>query len=538
MKNLQQVLHTLSRPNQVPQSMPLPGTAQVANSAGGYSFGVDDWTRLQRFLILGSEGGSYYATEQKLTADSANAVLNCIGADGPRVVRTLVEVSRSGRAPKNDPALFVLALCASMGDEATRAQALQVLGEVARTGTHLFHFAAFVDGLRGWGRGLRRAVGNWYSEREAKDLAYQAIKYVQRDGWSHRDLLRLAHPKAPSESHQTLFHWITQGWDGVGEQPHPDVALQQVWAAERIKNESDAAVVARLVRDYRLPREVVPSAMLHERVVWEALLEEMPMMALVRNLATLTRIGIIAPNSDWARRVAEQLGERERLRKARVHPLSILSALRTYASGAGVRGQNTWKPVAKIVDALDGAFYAAFENVEPTGRKYLLGLDVSGSMGVALSGIAGLSARDGAAAMSLITAATEKEHAFMAFQSQFVPLKISPRQRLDDVVKTMDGLPFGATDCALPMIWARENKVEVDVFAVYTDSETWFGKVHPVQALQQYREVMGRAARLIVVGMVSNKFSIADPNDGGMLDVVGFDTSAPLLMREFVLGEV
>jgi len=278
--------------------------------------------------------------------------------------------------------------------------------------------------------------------------------------------------------------------------------------------------------------------MLNEKLVWEALLEEMPMAALVRNLATLTRIGLVGTGSEWSRRVADQLGDRERLRRARVHPLGILSALRTYASGMGVRGQNSWKPVSKIVDALDSAFYAAFENVAPTGLKYLLGLDVSGSMGVAMSGVAGLSAREGAAAMALVTAATEPEHAFMAFQSQFVPLSISPRQRLDDVVKATSHLSFGATDCALPMIWARQNKVEVDVFAVYTDSETWFGHVHPVTALQQYREAMGRPARLIVVGMVSSNFSIADPNDRGMLDVVGFDVSAPEVMRGFVRGEL
>jgi 60 kDa SS-A/Ro ribonucleoprotein len=45
---------------------------------------------------------------------------------------------------------------------------------------------------------------------------------------------------------------------------------------------------------------------------------------------------------------------------------------------------------------------------------------------------------------------------------------------------------------------------------------------------------MGIPARLIVVGMVANGFTIADPDDPGMLDVVGFDTSAPALMADFV----
>ena len=152
--------------NVTPQSQPIPGTSQVLNSAGGYSFPVDNWTRLERFLILGSEGGSYYATQQKLTAENAKAVQACVAADGLRVVKTIAQVSDAGRAPKNDPAIFALAIAAAEGDDKTRAAALAALGAVCRTGTHLFHFAQFVDGMRGWGRGLRKAVGAWYAEKD------------------------------------------------------------------------------------------------------------------------------------------------------------------------------------------------------------------------------------------------------------------------------------------------------------------------------------------------------------------------------------
>ncbi len=144
-----------------PQALPVAGTA--ANSAGGYSFPVDDWARLERFLILGSEGGSYYAGERELTHDNAQAVLRAIAADGARAVSRIVAVSESGRAPKNDPALFALALAASASDLATRRAALGALPRVARTGTHLFQFAGFIEGSRGWGRALRRAIATWYT---------------------------------------------------------------------------------------------------------------------------------------------------------------------------------------------------------------------------------------------------------------------------------------------------------------------------------------------------------------------------------------
>jgi 60 kDa SS-A/Ro ribonucleoprotein len=141
--------------------------------------------------------------------------------------------------------------------------------------------------------------------------------------------------------------------------------------------------------------------------------------------------------------------------------------------------------------------------------------------------------------MALVTAATEQYHTFLAFSSQLVPISISPRQRLDDVCSRMAGMPFGGTDCAQPMLWATRNRVrDVDVFVIYTDSETWAGKIHPAQALGEYRRKFNPRAKLVIVGMVSNGFSIADPDDAGMMDVVGFDTATPGILAQFVRGEM
>jgi 60 kDa SS-A/Ro ribonucleoprotein len=188
-----------------PQSQPIPGSNQVPNSAGGYAWEVDDWTRFDRFLIHGAEGGTYYIGERDLVKQNHDALVRCIKADGVRAVNCIVEISNAGRAPKNDPAIFTMALVATHGNVEAKTLAFQNLGKVCRIGTHLFHFAEYVNALRGWGRGLRNAVGRWYVSREADDLAHQAVKYQQRDGWSHGDLLRLAHPKAPSVQHDAVF---------------------------------------------------------------------------------------------------------------------------------------------------------------------------------------------------------------------------------------------------------------------------------------------------------------------------------------------
>jgi 60 kDa SS-A/Ro ribonucleoprotein len=376
------------------------------------------------------------------------------------------------------------------------------------------------------------------------------VKYQSRDGWSHRDLLRKAHPVAKDDRQQAIFHWMTKGWDGVGETPHPDQVLATIWAFERAKSlreKKDVGLLCSLVRDHRLPHECVPTEMKQHPEVWEALLPEMGLTAMVRNLGKMTEVGLLGAFSDAERLVVSRLERAEALRAARVHPLQILVALNTYAKGHGEKGKLTWKPRRRIVDALDGAFYLAFEAVEPTLARTLLALDVSGSMASGLiAGLPGITPRVGSAAMALVTAAVEPNHELVAFTNGpyrsmhgrgfgcgISSIGISPRSRLDHAVKAVSDLPFGGTDCALPMVWAAENKVPVDIFCVYTDSETWAGDIHPVQALRAYRHKMGIGARLVVIGMVSNGFSIADPDDGGMLDVVGFDTATPSVIADF-----
>ncbi len=535
---LKNVLNT----KQTPQNQPILGAHQTPNSAGGYSFQLDIWKRMQRFLVLGSEGGTYYITEKALTIANADNVLACIQEDGMRVVREIVAISKAGRAPKNDPAIFALALVAAKGNLAARQTALAALTDVCRTGTHLFQFAEYVQAMRGWGRGLRRGMAGWYQMRDARGLAYQMVKYRQRNGWTHTDTMRLAHPKPMTNVHGAIYKWVTHRDDSAWAMDiaaPTDEALAFIWAFEKMQQTQDVATVIRLIEAYDLPREAVPTQWLNEAAVWEALLIKMPLTAMIRNLGVMAKVGLLTAMSDAEDWVLKRLGDGDVLRKARIHPIAVLSALRVYGQGHGMRGNGQWTATARITDALDNAFYMAFQNVEPANQRMMLALDVSGSMGGGtIAGVPGLTPRDASAAMALVTAKTEARYSVISFQNKIVPLNISPKMRLDDVTTMTHNLPFGATDCAQPMLYALEHKMKVDMFVVYTDSETWAGQIHPVQALAQYREQMGIAAKLVVVGMTSNGFSIADPNDAGMMDVVGFDSAAPQVISDFARGTV
>jgi 60 kDa SS-A/Ro ribonucleoprotein len=547
-----------------PQSQPIPGSTQVRNSNNGYSWEVDDWARLDRFLILGAEGGTYYIGERELVKQNHDVLIRCMKQDGIRAVNRIVEISEAGRAPKNDPAIFALALVVTHGDVPAKAHAFANLNKVCRIGTHLFHFAEYVNAMRGWGRGLRNAVGRWYVDRGVDDLAHQAVKYQQRDGWSHADLLRLAHPKAPSVQHDAVFRWMLAGTDSLGEREVKRKVRGEdrlakyaavgelpkfIGAFERVKITTSVIEVVKLIDEFDLPREAIPTQWLNEATVWEALLARMPMTAMIRNLGKMTSLGLLAPFSDAKRLIVRKLRDEMALKRARIHPLAVLVAQKIYAQGHGDKGSLKWSPVSAVVDALDEAFYATFQNVEPCGKPVLLALDVSGSMAASMVAGSCISAREASAAMALIMAATEPECEIIAFSAPgngryggmhgggepgITRVSLSPRTRLAEVIKRIEAIPMGGTDCALPMLWAARNKLNVAGFITYTDSETWAGNIHPAQALRQYRSEFVGDAKAVVVGMTSNGFTLADPNDRGMMDVVGFDTTAPSVIADFV----
>jgi 60 kDa SS-A/Ro ribonucleoprotein len=388
---------------------------------------------------------------------------------------------------------------------------------------------------------------------DIKKLEYQVAKYQSRqvegtnNKWTHKDVIRMAHVKPVGEGHDNLFSYLTKGADST-----PPIRYNQfklINAVDEIFKTDNTKKAVQLISDFNLTHEMIPTELKNKAEVWEALLPKMPLTAMIRNLNKMTAVGILTGSGTHKATVIKNLTDMDYLKASRVHPMTVLNALKTYSQGQGMKGSLTWKPVQQIVDALDSAFYLSFGNVEPTGKATCLALDVSGSMGCQMSGSV-LNCREASAAMALITMNVEVDYEVVGFTSSrlstykpsgyrtegLMELRISPKQRLDDVVRYIDSLSFGGTDCSLPVIWAEQTGRKLDAFVIYTDNETWAGDIHPSQALKKYRRIVPEA-KMAVVGMASNGFSIADPTDKGMMDFVGFDSSAPQVISSFIKGD-
>lgn len=529
-------LKNVLNPSATPQSQPIPGreAEMVKNNAGGYVFSVSDMKQLERWLILGSESASYYVGQQELTLENVNVLRSALAQNGQAVVDLITDISENARAPKNDPALFALALAASpkFADAATNSAALRALPRVARTGTHLMQFMSYIrkNKLRGTGRGLRTAISDWYLTKSVDQAAYQAVKYQNRESWSARDLFRVSH--GHSLAHQGVIRWIVKGEIKL-DLPVPPIIV----AYEQAKNATTEAEVIKLIAEYGLTREMIPSQFLNSAAVWEALLQKMPLTAMVRNLGKMTAVGLIAPLSDAMKVVVERLSNQAIILKSRIHPVAMLIAGKTYESGHGLKGKLTWDVIRPVAGALDNAYYLAFGNINPSGKRFYLGVDVSGSMdGGVVAGVPNLTPRMAAAAMSMVTVRAEPNWYVRGFSDKLVDIPINAGHSLPQVCSIMERIPMGGTDCALPILDATKRKIPVDAFCVYSDMESWAGYQHPIVALQEYRQKMGIDAKLVTVDFVANRSNLAGKEDLGTLAVAGFDASVPSLISSFVGG--
>lgn len=514
---------------------------QVKNNAGGYAFTVSDQARLERFLILGTDGGTYYVGEKDLTKQNVDFLRKMIVRNPAQVLATTVKISSEGRAYRNDAAIFVLALLIAEGPAKFKTSATAEVANIARIGTHIYELAGFLKNLGGgWNRAKSRAIAQWFKSKTADQLAYQAVKYRQRNGWTMRDLMRLSHVKGvdPRVGSFILGKGLPNG------DPTILSGFHLVQTATNVKD-----VLSALNAFPKLPWEAIPTQFLKDAEVWKKLFAngQLKGQALVRQITRLSRIGAF-DDMVFAAEVAKALTDKKMIEQTRLHPIQYLLASITHREGQLQRnGYSSWYGSARIrnwdvshviADALDEGFYEAFKSVTPANKRTLIGLDVSGSMSQNALGI-DLSCAQVGAAMSMLVARTEPYSMVRGFTTTFKDLGISPRMDFGTVLNKVSNQNFGGTDCAQPMLWAAKNGIEVDTFIVITDNETWAGRVHPHKALKDYRQKMGIPAKLIVAGVSTTDFTIADPRDiAGQMDICGFDSNAPAVIADFSAGRL
>lgn len=473
---------------------------------------------LERFMLMGSMKASYQANDKfaDYDAPTIEAAKSIVSVFPNECIAAIEDVVVNKKAPRKPP--VILALAAAMSVPSIRTKAEDLAKKYIFTGTDQFVLVKFLRDLgRGHGRSFKRQASMLYSKLDKlgndygrDQLAMNLIKYRNRAGWTHRDLLRVSHFK-PSEKNNDLFRWA------ANKGPATHELIRAYEAAIQVQNPADAVKLIQEVPN--VPWEAFPTEIMGDRDVWENLLPNLGNTAIVRNLGRLSALGIdLKPYEEKILEACRNL-----------HPVASLSAWRVYTNGRGVKGSLVWSADKRIGQVLEHGFYESFGQLKKSDAKVFFGLDISGSMGQYASTVPGLNCREVAAAMVMV-AMRQQPYMVYGFSHTLVPLDIRDDWNLDQTMKYLGSMPFGATDCSLPIRHCNQESIrDVDLFAVYTDNDT-NQRSSPSEALTQYRMLHNPNAKLATVALMGGAFSIADPNDPGQMDFIGFDPSVPSVM--------
>ncbi|MEM7554728.1 MAG: TROVE domain-containing protein [Cyanobacteria bacterium P01_A01_bin.84] len=519
------------------QTQPIPGreSEMIQGLSGGYMFDAGIWQMLRRCLLTGTAQSTYYAGKRELTEDFVNTLKEAIAKNPGRVAQEIVYAS-DGRAINNSAPIFALVLL-SMGEAREAKSAFtEIFPQVVRTGSHFYEWLSYTKSFRGFGKVVREAGNKWLQREDVKGLAYQLLKYQQRHGFSNRDALRLFHVRPATEDHQLLYNWVVKGWQELPTNI-PSAALAQIWWYEWLKRNPDQTHEA--ILKGRLTHEMAVPVGKMDKQAWQLLFNEMPIGAMLRNLGSLTELGVLRSDTpENLDRIEAVLNDPQRLRKGRIHPIDVLKALKTYQSGGRLgRSKKTWKPISRISDILEKALELSFDVVEPTGKVFLHAVDVSGSMGSLVADM-GLTCCEIATTMALVTAKAEKNYTIRGFANDFRDLRITAKDSFSSALAKARNLNFGSTDASVAYDWMIKNKFKADVVCFWTDSESWAGRRHPTQALQEYRQRVNPNLKAVYVTLTPYRITLVDPKDSNSWDMGGFDPSAPRLIQMLATGEL
>jgi len=451
-------------------------SADTVNREGYLAFSQPIEEAYLQMLLTNTFGDAYYATQKELVAEAEKTHTAMLAKD-PSFVAKALPYARNRGFMRTQP---IYGLVRMSADPASAPYFEETFNEVIKTPNDLGDFFTILNAQRKGegGRRVKRVAGKWLM----KNLSpYWTVKYgaTKQGGYSLRDLFCTLHPKGPKSV--LVDYLFGRAADGLPE---------TVQAFERLKKATTDSEKASAIEAGRLPHEVASSFAGKSAEVWTAIVKHMPVFAMLRNLATMERHGVMPAVRDH---VVATLSNKEVIAKSKILPFRFVEAMKHVND-------------AKVQDALRDALDHSFAGVpDITGRTATF-LDISGSMEQMLQSAAVF-------AISAMKKANGNGR-LLQFDTKSDEVKVSMR---DSTLTQAAAIRIrGGTDCSAPMQQILREKDKFDNVLMITDEQQNFGTAF-CNVLDEYRAKINKNAKCFILnvapyhGALSGQLAPHDP---------------------------
>jgi 60 kDa SS-A/Ro ribonucleoprotein len=440
--------------------------ADARNEAGGRAYMFEPKHALAQLAATGCFNGAYYAQ-----ADEQLATLKTLidqVADNAFLAKLAV-YSRQRAMMKDMPVALLLAL--SKRDPALFRTVFDRVvdnGRTLRTLVQLLRSGQF--GRKSLAYALQQAVQRWLNAASVEKLLSASIG----NDPSLRDVLRLARPTPPDNARRALFGWLTdkpvEKWAPATEVDLPEEVMALAAFRKAETAEAQILILGNLHARWDLLADTARGS-----AVWAAIAQRMGPQALRMNVNTLVRHGVLGreANREMVDYVAARLADPDEIRRSRQFPYQFLAA---YLNASDELPQ-------KIKAALHKAAEVACGNVPELPGPVVIGLDVSGSMSMPITGNRGRGATskmrcvDVAALFAAAILRRNPESVVIPFDTAAYEAKVDPSDSVLSLATRLAKYGGGGTNCSLPLAAAntRYGQRRFAGCVLVSDQESWVG---------------------------------------------------------------
>lgn len=518
--------------------------------------------QIKRFLNYGREAPFYqpgdrflnkYFEPDCLTSVEALIAQGCDLAPPIYIIKAFSD----GYSAHPESLVYALAFCTRHTNFKLRKYAYIAFKTVCKSSENLFLFVKFASDLaaphKGWGHGWRQVVNNWYLKQNPLELAKNVTRHRGRHFWTHRDIIKLSHPRSLDIAKQAVLKYIMAGLEVArnefGDKPDAQPVLNYLQAVEDFKHTKEEDQAARLLEMHDLTLEHIPMHLIKSKEVWAALVPRLPLDVLLRNIKRLARMHFLRNNHIVTTRVLQTLQDQTAIAECNLHPAQVLITLRNFMLSSSrfkyveTDASKPLKPLPppnpKIIEALTQLLESSFKLLVPTGMRYLVVVDTRASM---LQGkcwqCSSVPPLLAATLLTMSLVKVERDVTVMAFGiGAIVPVELTKEMSLQQAHDKLKEIPSTTMELSQPLTWATTSVKKVDVFIIITDNHLRGVNSKPCDALKEYRSVVDMPnTKFVTVALATQDFKVAHPDDPGMLDIAGFDGKVPRVIEAFSRG--
>lgn len=497
-----------------------PPVADATNSHGAPSYSVSNEEKLAQYIATGTLSNTFYATAE----DQLDKILELAASCSAEFVAKAALYSRESAFLKDAPALLLAHLFARK-DGGTFAK--QVFSRVCDNPRVLRTFVQIVrsgkTGRKSLGTAPKRMIQNWFDARTDDQVFRSSIG----NDPSLADVIRMVHPKPATPSRAALYAYL------IGKKHEKSALPALVQAYESWKDNAGENELP------DVPFLMLSSANLTGRQ-WQQAALKSSWTNIRMNLNTFARHGVFANSdvvASLAKRLADP-AEIQRSKVFPYQLMVAYETTKSTAPRAIQNAlQDAMEVATKNIPQFAGRngevlSVAVFLDISSSMQTPVTGARGSVTTAVDCNQVAALFA----AAIARVNPLAE----IIPFHSVVQPVVINSRDSVMTITEGLSRLPTGGTSCSAPMLHILKQRKRVDLVIYLSDNESWMDERFPgtaatMAAWEQVR-AFNPGAKLVCIDMAPN-LSRTAPTRKEIMNIGGFSDTMFSLIADFARGD-